>query len=343
MGVLPLITNHLDQHRNNLFMTSKALQALHISHCASLSPPLLAITKTDSNTCGWESFPYMHFKLEDESGTLTKFTQFQIYVHISSKKFPRYNGAPLTLFLPFSESVDWKDHRGLCGQTVEMGLVCGNAFGDKLERKVNRKTVNGDQIVSNVYIPHVTLHYYCWNGEAQIHMYDGSTKHAEDVRIGDVLLGASGQPTVVKRVKETVINGNYKVVDMGDFLITRGHPVFVQKEWYRPDELYPVTEAFVDVLYNFYAEPEHFLVVGSERVICSSLGGYCPRLAEMDPFTDVLYGRGYGSYEAENYKWLLKLKERIPDDQVHPKIPSSYDDLYPGRENIITLGRPPSY
>eukprot|EP01124_Arcella_intermedia_P016661 TRINITY_DN23266_c0_g1_i1.p2 TRINITY_DN23266_c0_g1~~TRINITY_DN23266_c0_g1_i1.p2 ORF type:complete len:158 (-),score=24.58 TRINITY_DN23266_c0_g1_i1:8-421(-) len=128
---------------------------------------------------------------------------------------------------------------------------------------------------------------------------------------------------------------------MGDFYITRGHPVLHCGDWYRPDELFPVTTALVDTLYNFYAEPEHFLVVGAAPWVCSSLGGYCPRLAEMDPFTDVLYGRGYGSKEAEHYKWLLALTKRIPDNEVFPRVPDSYEDLYPGREDIVILGRSP--
>jgi len=109
------------------------------------------------------------------------------------------------------------------------------------------------------------------------------------------------------------------MVDMGDFYITGGHPILVDGEWYRPDELFPVLEVWVDVLYNFYAEPDHFLVVGEKKVVCSSLGGYCPRIAERDPYSDILYGRGYGSQEAEKYSWLLELSERIPDSEVVPK------------------------
>jgi len=178
--------------------------------------------------------------------------------------------------------------------------------------------------------------YYCWNSEAKIHMYDGSLKEVQNVQIGDILLSASGAPTTVKRIKETHINGPYKMVQLGDFWISRGHPIYVNDEWYRPDEIYPLSEVFIDTLYNFYAEPEHFLVVGEEEPFtCSSLGGYCPRPAVMDPINDIMYGRGYGSKQAESYRWLLYFKERIPDDQVVPKVPSEYEDLFPGREDLV--------
>jgi len=184
-------------------------------------------------------------------------------------------------------------------------------------------------------IPPVFRDYYCWNGEAKIHMYDGTLKNAQDVCIGDVLLGGSGGPTTVRRVKETIINNMHKMVRLSDFWITRGHPVFMNGEWYRPDEMFPLAEVYIDTLYNFFAEPEHFLVVGEDQITCSSLGGYCPRLAAIDPFSDILYGRGYGSIQAENYRWLLSLKERIPDSQVVPKEPSRYEDLFPGREELV--------
>jgi len=186
------------------------------------------------------------------------------------------------------------------------------------------------------YIQPATVEYYCWNGEAKIKMYDGSFKEVQRVCIGDVLMSGTGRPTTVKRIKETQIFGNYKMVQLGDFWITRGHPIYVNNEWYRPDEIYPITEVFIDTLYNFYAEPEHFLVVGEEeQFTCSSLGGYCPRLAEIDPYSDILYGRGYGSKQAESYRWLLYLKERIPDSEVVPKVPEEYIDLFPGREELV--------
>jgi hypothetical protein len=40
------------------------------------------------------------------------------------------------------------------------------------------------------------------------------------------------------------------------------------------------------------------------------------RIAERDPYTDILYGSGYGTERAKRYEWLLTLNERIPDDTV---------------------------
>eukprot|EP01124_Arcella_intermedia_P026721 TRINITY_DN5097_c0_g2_i1.p1 TRINITY_DN5097_c0_g2~~TRINITY_DN5097_c0_g2_i1.p1 ORF type:complete len:153 (-),score=48.82 TRINITY_DN5097_c0_g2_i1:111-539(-) len=125
---------------------------------------------------------------------------------------------------------------------------------------------------------------------------------------------------------------------MGDFVITRGHPVYLDNEWYRPDELFPVSHLYVEELFNLYAEPEHDLVIGRNKVVCSSLGGYCPRLAEKNIVSDVVYGRGYGSYEAEHYWWIQAQQEKVPMDKIYPIIPLQYMDLYPGRENIVILG-----
>jgi hypothetical protein len=188
---------------------------------------------------------------------------------------------------------------------------------------------------SQLYIPRPTPYFYCFNSTAKVHMYDGSTKECQEIKIGDILRGASENPTEVKRVKKTEIHGLYKMVKMNDFWITRGHPIYVNGDWYRPDELYPLEEVYIDTLYNFYAEPEQFIVVGEvEPVTCSSLGGYCPRLATLDPLSDIIYGRGYGSKQAESYSWLLQLTERIPDHLVVPKEPVYYEALIPGRENI---------
>jgi len=171
------------------------------------------------------------------------------------------------------------------------------------------------------------VHYFCFNSNAKIHMYDGTLREARDVEIGDVLLSANGVPSSVVRVKTTQIEDKHMMVQLGDFFITRGHPIFVDGEWYRPDELFPTCIVWIDTLYNFFVEPDHFIVVGEELpYVCSSLGGYCPRLAKMDPYSDILYGRGYGTKEAEQYSWLLSLKERIPYDQVVPKDPVSFED-----------------
>jgi hypothetical protein len=49
-------------------------------------------------------------------------------------------------------------------------------------------------------------------------------------------------------------------------------------EWYRPDEMFGVSQVWISVLYNFYLEPHHELVVGVEKpTLCAGLGSYCPR------------------------------------------------------------------
>lgn len=114
---------------------------------------------------------------------------------------------------------------------------------------------------------------------------------------GDVLMDANGRPTIVHKIKITPMHKVMPIVAMEDFDITVGHPIlFPDGEWYRPDEKFTPTKKFVSLLYNFYCKPSHFLVVGRTReFVCSSLGGYCPRIARNDVYTDILFGRGYNT------------------------------------------------
>jgi hypothetical protein len=43
------------------------------------------------------------------------------------------------------------------------------------------------------------------------------------------------------------------------------------------------------------------------------------RFAEKDPYSDILFGSGYGTEKALRYEWLLSLKERIPDEEVEER------------------------
>lgn len=171
-----------------------------------------------------------------------------------------------------------------------------------------------------IVLPYKTYeitYYYCFSENAPIHMADGTTRPVKNVRPGDLLMTPKGTPTTVKLVKSTTHDCDKKVVDMGDYLITLGHPIFVEGEWYRPDELYPVVTRPVTTLYNFYCEPEHELMVGLESpTIVSSLGHYIKRIADRDPYTDILFGSGYGTELAKRYEWLLTLKDRIPNEDV---------------------------
>jgi len=225
--------------------------------------------------------------------------------------------------LPFKESPLDKH----CGLHNSFRIIAMNEYGLRSSHEIVLK-VPPQKKTERRY-------YYCFNSSAKVHLSNGQLKKCRDVQVGDLLKSPSGQPTEVQRIKVTPIHDHYPMVRLGDFWITRGHPIWMNGDWYRPDELYPVEEVYIDILYNFYAEPDHFIVVGENNpVTCSSLGGYCPRLAGLDPFTDIIYGRGYGSKQAEQYSWLLSLKQRIPDHLVVPKEPSFYETLIPGREDL---------
>lgn len=57
-------------------------------------------------------------------------------------------------------------------------------------------------------------------------MYDGSFKHAEDICEGDALMSPSGEPTFVKKIRITPVRGEQTMVQLGDFYITKGHPIY---------------------------------------------------------------------------------------------------------------------
>ena len=42
------------------------------------------------------------------------------------------------------------------------------------------------------------------------------------------------------------------------------------------------------MLYNFYCEPNHEILIGANRDISTTLGGYCPRIAENDKYTGMI-------------------------------------------------------
>jgi len=259
-------------------------------------------------------------------GTAKNQEKSEYFVHVSTWKNTKCNN----LFLPVIPSsaaptthtqllFNTTELKKFAGKSTRFRLVATNTWGmsSRPSKAVKLTTIHSQHVRS----------FYCFEGSAKIHMGDGTKKEAQKIITGDFLKLASGISSAVIRVKTTEINDLYKMCKIGDFYITRGHPIFMNGDWFRPDELFPISEIWIDTLYNFYVEQEHFILVGeSETITCSSLGGYCPRIAEKDPYTDLLYGRGYGTKEAEKYQWLLTLKERIPESEIVPKDPGDFSE-----------------
>jgi len=194
-----------------------------------------------------------------------------------------------------------------CGRSVSWYAYTQNPFGVTLSEPYQK------MIREIIY----TRYRYCFNAEAPIRMIDDKFKKIGDVNIGDLLMSENGEPTTVKLIKKTVYNTVQNMVQLEDFQITLGHPIFINGEWYRPDEIYPVTPIYVTTLFNFYCEPHHYLVVGQKKqYTVSSLGGYCQRITINDPYSDILFGSGYGTEKAKRYEWLLSLPHRIPNEIV---------------------------
>jgi len=191
----------------------------------------------------------------------------------------------------------------------------------------NWKTCHRKEFCTNKNYAKKARRAYCFNGTAPIWMFDGSTKEIQNIKIGDILLSAERTPTVVIELKETVYNTTQDLIQLDDFWITKGHPIFLNSDWYRPDELFPPKEKYVDSLFNIFAYPSHNILVGRKQFICTSLGGFCLRIAQMDPYTDIIYGSGYGTPLAKRYSWLLSIEKRIPNDQVEAETDKYWNNL----------------
>jgi len=180
-----------------------------------------------------------------------------------------------------------------------------------------RPRPNYNNFVGAPGVPRERRQAYCFNGTAPVRMFDGTTKQIKHLKPGDILLSAGLEPTTIVHMKTSIHNAFIPMVPLDDFLITPGHPIFMNTDWYRPDELFPRADCYIDTLYNIYAQPFHEIIVGEQTpYVCSSLGGITPRLQVLDPYTDILFGSGYGTDLAKRYEWLLELPKRIPDHLV---------------------------
>eukprot|EP01125_Pyxidicula_operculata_P004955 TRINITY_DN1831_c0_g1_i2.p2 TRINITY_DN1831_c0_g1~~TRINITY_DN1831_c0_g1_i2.p2 ORF type:complete len:160 (+),score=23.32 TRINITY_DN1831_c0_g1_i2:531-1010(+) len=145
--------------------------------------------------------------------------------------------------------------------------------------------------------------------ELQILMADGTKEKARNIKVGDRVSSGSRSSREVVKVVATTHRVRKAMVRLGDFYITRGHPVLITKEdydplpfdedeseggcWVRPDEiLNPVMMDFDDGLYNFVLDEEHTVLAGeSKEFICCTLGKDCGiRIGQLNPVNSRLFG-----------------------------------------------------
>jgi len=136
-------------------------------------------------------------------------------------------------------------------------------------------------------------------------MADGTTKSVKNVQVGDAVrspvipvalnqksTGPIEQWTVqhVTKVLKTNVEGTMPMVDYQGMSITQGHPMYINGDWYRPDELFTVDHRYVEEIYNFVLDGEHAFVVNN--VICCTVGRDCgQRLRLKCPHQDKKYGK----------------------------------------------------
>jgi len=135
----------------------------------------------------------------------------------------------------------------------------------------------------------------CFEGQAKIKMADNSKKIARDIKIGDYVLSANNSPQkIIQLIRNTKPIVKH-MVKLGDFWITRGHPIFVNENWYRPDELFPTEKCIVTSLVNFVLDGEHTVIVGQRKeFVCCTMGKYCgERLERLFPEQNDLYGKEF--------------------------------------------------
>jgi len=116
------------------------------------------------------------------------------------------------------------------------------------------------------------------------------------MKVGDRVQTKSGTSQKVTFVDKTGFFGMKNMVKLGDFYISRGHPVFVKNDWYRPDELWESVYRWQEELYNFRVDGDGTMVVGGdEEFVCAALGKHCPRIARLWPEKDRKYGAGHAT------------------------------------------------
>lgn len=77
-------------------------------------------------------------------------------------------------------------------------------------------------------------------------MGDGTKKQIKHVKQGDIVMSANNTKETILSIESSRDSRIKKMVRLGDFWITRGHPIFIKGEWFRPDELYPTVESMFD-------------------------------------------------------------------------------------------------
>eukprot|EP01126_Amoeba_proteus_P005456 TRINITY_DN11836_c0_g1_i4.p1 TRINITY_DN11836_c0_g1~~TRINITY_DN11836_c0_g1_i4.p1 ORF type:complete len:689 (+),score=66.31 TRINITY_DN11836_c0_g1_i4:58-2124(+) len=134
----------------------------------------------------------------------------------------------------------------------------------------------------------------CFGGRTKIKMGDGSKKEIRFIKPGEFVMTAVNVPRCVLAVDRCVLPIIKNMVKFSDFWITRGHPIHVNGDWYRPDELSHAQPRFVPALlgiFNLVLEEEHTVIVGSHEIVCCTLGKYCgERLEKLHPGQNRRYG-----------------------------------------------------
>jgi len=123
----------------------------------------------------------------------------------------------------------------------------------------------------------------CIDGEAKIKLSNGLKKKAKDIQVGDTVLTGDTSSKVMTVFMHPGVMRN--MVWMDSFWITRGHPILIEGDWKRPDEIYPKFEERYSQVVNFMLDEGHTVVVGDEvEYVCCTLGKYTgDRLARLYP------------------------------------------------------------
>lgn len=115
--------------------------------------------------------------------------------------------------------------------------------------------------------------------------------------LGDSVLTSSNTIQKVIAIEASLVPRKKKMIRLADFWITRGHPIFIENTWVRPDELYsPIEKNIMDVygIFNLRLDGEHTILVGGDsnfEIVCCTLGKYCgERLEKLYPSQNNLYG-----------------------------------------------------
>ena len=151
-----------------------------------------------------------------------------------------------------------------------------DSYSDKQNAKKKPKNKK-DQTSEQSNSPKINMNNYynagggCFASHCLVRMADGSNKQVRDIQKGDKIKSEGAVLIVVSVVEIISIDNLVPMVELeGGLLVTPKHPVKINGEWFKPEELGEVRLRKCSAVYNFVLNDGHSIEVNN--IICTTLG-----------------------------------------------------------------------